>query len=245
MRCFCCTDWYVAKIISKTWEKQKKEGFRMFITLEQIRAARALLRWTQKDLAAHAGINDDQVHNFEGGRSRSLDVLEAMYQAFVTNGIEFTDGEGVKKKTDGIKVLEGRYGFIRFLDDVYETMKVHGGEINVTDVADEEFVKYAGDYDETHVKRMHTLGNFISRSLSAEKDYVKRVDYSEYRWLPKEEFGPVPFYQYAHKLAMIIFEEPYAKVFVLESPKIAGSFRMKFMAMWERAQIPSSGGDHA
>lgn len=217
----------------------------MFITLEQIRAARALLKWTQKDLAAHARLNDDQVHNFEGGRSRSLEVLEAIYQAFITNGIEFTDGEGVRKSTGGIKVLEGGHGFINFLDDVYETMKVHGGEINVTDVADEEFVKYAGDYDETHVTRMGALRNFISRSLSAEKDYVKRVDYSEYRWLPKEEFGPVSFYQYAHKLAMIIFEEPYAKIFVLESPKIAESFRIKFMAMWERAKIPSSGDGNA
>lgn len=217
----------------------------MFITLEQIRAARALLKWTQKDLAGHAGLNDDQVHNFEGGRSRSLEVLEAIYQAFVTNGIEFTDGEGVRKKTGGIKVLEGRHGFINFLDDVYATMKAHGGEINVTDVADQEFIKYAGDYDEMHVKRMGALKNFVSRSLSAEKDYVKRVDYSEYRWLPKEEFGPVPFYQYAHKLAMIIFEEPYAKIFILESSEIAESFRIKYMSMWERAKIPSSGGDNA
>lgn len=213
----------------------------MFLTLEQIRAARALLRWTQKDLAAHAGLHDDQVHNFEGGRSRSLDVLEAIYRTFVANGIEFTDGEGVKKNTGGIKVLEGPHSFIRFLDDVYETMLAHGGEINVTDVADEDFVKYAGDYDETHVKRMNVLGNFVSRSLTAEQDYIKRVDYSEYRWLPKDEFGPVPFYQYAHKLAMIIFEESYAKIFILESTKIAESFRIKFMSMWERAQIPSSG----
>jgi transcriptional regulator with XRE-family HTH domain len=218
----------------------------MFITLEQIRAARALLRWTQKDLAAHAGVNDDQVHNFEGGRSRSLDVLEAIYKAFVTNGIEFTDGEGVRKNTGGIKVLEGRHSFIHFLDDVYETMEKHGGEINVTDVADEEFVKNTGEHVKFHISRMSKLrkeGKFVCRSLSSEGQANIYVDYSEYRWLPKKEFGPVPFYQYANKLAMIVLEDPYPKVFILESSAIAESFRIKFMAMWERAEVPPHIGD--
>lgn len=218
----------------------------MFITLEQIRAARALLKWTQKDLAAHARLNDDQVHNFEGGRSRSLEVLEAIHQAFITNGIEFTDGEGVRKSTGGIKVLEGKYSFNSLLDDVYNTVKYFGGEINVTDVADEKFISHiGGDYAKMHVDRMRGLENLVCRSLSSEDQANIYVDYSEYRWLPKEEFGPVPFYQYANKLAMIILEGPHPRVFVLESAQIAESFRIKFMAMWERAKIPPHGGKDA
>lgn len=211
----------------------------MFLTLSQIKAARALLEWTQTDLASHAGLNNDQVRSFESGRTRSLNVLEAIHDAFLNNGIEFTEGEGVKKRTGDIRLLSGEFGFINFLNDVYETIKKHGGEINVTDVEDAVFAKYAGEYDEIHVNRMASLKNFMCHSLSSQKNHITRTNYSEYRWLPKEEFGPVPFYQYAHKLAMIIFDEPYARIFILEAPEIAESFRTKFMAMWNRAQSPT------
>jgi transcriptional regulator with XRE-family HTH domain len=56
------------------------------------RAGRALLEWSQADLAKHASLSESTVRNFEKGRSdpygRNLRAIEA---AFIAAGIEFLD----------------------------------------------------------------------------------------------------------------------------------------------------------
>jgi transcriptional regulator with XRE-family HTH domain len=66
----------------------------------QCRAARALLKWTQDDLAREAGVSALTIRNFEGGRTApnpaTLDVLR---RAFDRAGVEFNaDGRGVRLK---------------------------------------------------------------------------------------------------------------------------------------------------
>ena len=75
------------------------------------RAARALLEWSQTDLADHAGISRFTVINFEkGARGTGRESEIAMQKALAQAGIEFQNGgsPGVrlrprrrKRKTDG------------------------------------------------------------------------------------------------------------------------------------------------
>ncbi len=78
----------------------------MSITMQQIRAARALLGWSQAELAASAQIGRATIAAFESGATASMqprlmrDVVDALKRA----GIEFLDpvegvcGEGVRFK---------------------------------------------------------------------------------------------------------------------------------------------------
>jgi DNA-binding XRE family transcriptional regulator len=61
----------------------------------QIRAARALLDWTQPDLASAAGIALNTVKNFETGYSKPIrTVKSAIVRTLEHQGIEFhTDGK--------------------------------------------------------------------------------------------------------------------------------------------------------
>ena len=75
------------------------------LTPAQARAARALLNWSQKDLAAHAGVAEPTVTQFErGNRSPSRAVARSMRAALEAAGVEFIargaasppGGEGVR-----------------------------------------------------------------------------------------------------------------------------------------------------
>jgi predicted transcriptional regulator len=65
------------------------------ITPEQCRAARALLAWSQHDLAEKSGVGIVTVHQLEAGanqpRRATVDVVR---RAFEAAGIEFIDENG-------------------------------------------------------------------------------------------------------------------------------------------------------
>lgn len=207
----------------------------MFITLEQIKAARALLKWTQKDLAKHAGLNDDQVQNFEASRSRSLEVLEAIHQAFTINGIEFTDGEGVKKKSNHVYTLQGRESFIRFFDDIYKIAKTHENpDICVTSVDEAAYEKWLGTYEPVHMERMSRLNDVKIRVLVKAKDtHLTSTAYCKYRWVSPKHFAEVSLYIYGDKVAFIEFSEDNVVVTVVDNKAVTEAHRKMFELAWD------------
>lgn len=66
----------------------------------QCRAARALLQWTQRELAQRASVSPVTVNLFEiGARAPTRATIIVLRQAFEREGIEFsTDGRGVRLK---------------------------------------------------------------------------------------------------------------------------------------------------
>jgi transcriptional regulator with XRE-family HTH domain len=75
------------------------------VTVEQLRAARSLLGWSQSELAARAGLSLPTVKRLEAGFGPrvSNDARGKMQQAIEAAGIEFIDenggGSGVRFKT--------------------------------------------------------------------------------------------------------------------------------------------------
>jgi DNA-binding XRE family transcriptional regulator len=67
------------------------------ITIDQIRAGRAMARLTQAQLAAQAGISTTAMNNIEHGADAKGSTLRAIQLALEKAGIEFdTDGQGVR-----------------------------------------------------------------------------------------------------------------------------------------------------
>jgi len=69
------------------------------ISPAQCRAARALLDWSQQDLADKAKVGVLTIHQFEAGktvpRRATLDVVTRALEAA---GVEFTKNEGVQRR---------------------------------------------------------------------------------------------------------------------------------------------------
>lgn len=64
------------------------------ITPEQCRAARALIDWSQRELAAAARIGLVTVRQFEGGREARYVTVDAIRRALEGAGVIFVDANG-------------------------------------------------------------------------------------------------------------------------------------------------------
>ena len=231
----------------------------MSVTPEQIRAARALLGWRQTDLAIKARFFRDvdettktkmteeeladkgPVFRFETGRTRSIEILDAMCNALAAEGIVFLPSGGVDivKKRD-VRILRGQEGFWSFYDDVYETVKATGGEILVSSAVEGLYWKWLGEKREPHRKRMETI-EFTQKIIIREgTEHTRSYSTTHFRELPKEQFADIPFYVYGEKLAIIHFEEDDVQVFVLEEAAIAEAYRKMFRTIWNICKKPSA-----
>lgn len=73
------------------------------ITPRQVRAARALLEWSQELLAEHAIVSRNSVYRFERGEGTTTEVYFKIIEALKAGGIEFqfpADGKGEGVRLD-------------------------------------------------------------------------------------------------------------------------------------------------
>lgn len=201
----------------------------MFISVEQIKAARALLKWTQKDLATHAGVNNDQVHNIEGGRSRSSDVLEAMYQAFINGGIDFIK-DGVKYSKKELATLSGNNWFYDIADDILRTLK---------NQKDSEVLFFGGSDEDSSPELMEKLREIRGakigmRSMIKKGDSCLMGPRSEYRWIPENLFSSYIVVIYGSKAVLDMGD----KGLLINNPDVSNVLRSMYELMWNTLEEP-------
>lgn len=207
------------------------------ISRYQITAARALLDWTQDKLANASGLTKDMISKIEGGKSAgSLKSLQQIEAALDTAGIAFLDNDGVARKSGGVQTFTGRSGFLNFILDVYETVKF-GGDVYVSNVNEDDFLKWEGDEADAHMARMASVSGLRCRFLIEEGDEnIVASHYASYRQVSKENFGDIPLYIYGDKTALIVFESENVDVFVIKHTEITRYFRKRFLEMWNASK---------
>ena len=81
----------------------------MILECNQIRAARALLNWSQLDLAKAAQLASTSVKKAESEFMSTRDeTILQIKDALESNCIDFLPGSGVKLKTDFVTTVSGR-----------------------------------------------------------------------------------------------------------------------------------------
>ncbi|WP_343869805.1 transcriptional regulator [Caenispirillum bisanense] len=82
-----------------------------FMTSEQVRAARMLLRWEQKDLAERAGVSLPSIKRLEtqpGPLKAHAGTIRALQTAFEDAGVEFiAEGETSAGAGAGVRLKAG------------------------------------------------------------------------------------------------------------------------------------------
>jgi DNA-binding XRE family transcriptional regulator len=214
----------------------------MSITTAQIRGARGILNWSQSDLAGRTGISATSIGSIENGQSTPrANTVATIQKAFENAGIEFIGRDGIKVRSGDVRVFSGKNGFLGFYDDVYNTLRDNPTEVLVSNVDERDFVKWMGDFKETHVERMKSIPGLKFKILIREgDDYIPAEDYAMYRTMPKELFASVPFYTYGNKLAIMLFDgEP--TIIVMDYQSINAAYRVQFYDIWDRSKeiLPS------
>lgn len=212
----------------------------MIITAAQCRAARALLDWSQPDLAKKSGIHVQTISNFEHGNgSPTNKTLGTIRETFESEGVDFSDhDDGVRRTSAKIQYLHGADGFQRFMDDVYDVAKTQGGEICLHNANPKNWLKWLGsDWNTMHTNRMLELGKLNFKITAAHDDYTMIGKHAEYRWLPREMWNDQSFYAYGNRIALLNFEKESINIVVMHNQKFANGFRKLFNVTWDNIAI--------
>lgn len=213
----------------------------MTINPDQIRAARALLKWSQNDLSERSGVSVPAIANIEVEKQQpNKATREKIARAFEEAGIEIIDG-GIRRRREHIRIFEGERGFADFMLVVHETAAKTGRKICVANVDENDWLKVLGpDLLTEVIERNNALGKIEARILVEENDWnFIASKYAEYRWIPKEFMGETPFYIFGDNVALIQFAENNfdVRVYVLEQPLFAKSFLKMFDALWSKVSL--------
>lgn len=213
-------------------------------TIEQIKAARALIGWSQGDLAERSEMSQTGIARIENGTNQpNSTTIEKIISAFDAADIEFIDKSGVKKRSGEIRTLRGKQGFIDFMNDVYEVSKTQGGEIILHSAKPKNWIKWMGKerYD-AHSLRMKELGDKINVKITVEEgnnDFIAGA-FAEYRWFPENIFREQSFYAYGTKLAFLNFTNNDVIIQILDKSEFAEGFRILFNIAWNNVSQPTS-----
>lgn len=199
--------------------------------------ARALLNWTQPELADRCSLAPMTISKFEKEDSKSRPeaaTLKKIASVFEFAGIEFTDGDGVRKRQQHVKIFQGQQDFCLFFDDIYDVAKNHSDpDICITNVKEQDFEKWLGDYEPIHVERMNKLKGHKLRVLLKENDsYLSSSSYCQYRWMKASQFADASLYLYGDKTAFVQFSEEDVVVTLVESTAVTNSIRKMFESVW-------------
>ncbi len=206
------------------------------ITIEQCRAARGLLNWTQQNLADKTGLSKTAINNFERGLADTKYAsLQLIREAFEKANIEFPTPYSVGKKHESVTVLKGYSANKQLWDDIFETLKETGGEVLINNVDEKRVLKDNSSGILEHLERLKAH-NITERLLACEGDDTFIQPKTCYRWLKPEVFTALsPTFVYGDKIAIKLWEEK--MIIIIQSENAAKSERQRFDYLWNQAQI--------
>lgn len=218
------------------------------ISALQALLARTMLQMSQKDVAEALGWAHQTLSKIEKGDSNPPVSRVRELQSYYENaGVEFTDGDGVRRKQIYVKNLWGHEGFSEFLDDVYNTC-INNGTVEspvpvyLSNVLHQNWIRWMGaEKWKNHTKRMTENKHLMDvRIIVRENDHnFPAQAYSQYKWFPETLFNDKSFYSYGDKLAFLNFKQDDVQVIILEQRDFAEGFRTLFQIAWDHvAQAP-------
>lgn len=204
------------------------------ITIEQCRAARGLLGWTQQELADIAGLSKTAINNFEKAHSDiKRESLIAIQNALENAGIEFLSHNGLRKKTEDVKIIRGADIYTTLIQDILQSTAHNDGEILIANYDASE----GGFETLTTGKYLQQLKNIAQQTrilcTNTNADYEQ-----SFRVLQAEHFlQSGSFVVYGHKVALQPWQQP---IFVvIDSPDVSIAERHRFETLWNLAEKPS------
>jgi DNA-binding XRE family transcriptional regulator len=210
------------------------------ISGRQIRAARALLEWSGVDLAKKSGLTQMTISNIESDKVQpNEDSLQNILTAFDKNGIEFTEGEGVRLRKNEMRIFAGKTGYRQMLDHIYKVMKEDGGGRICQIASDAKYLSHADDYAEVHIARMAALPNIDARVLTLAGDDNFPASYCTYHWLPKKYAALAPSYVYNDYIVLPMHESArHMELASIHSKMLTEKYVEQFELFWKESSVP-------
>jgi len=208
------------------------------INVRQIKAARALLEWTQDDLAKKSGLSLPALANIERESTQPrADTLHLLQETFEAENIEFIDPLGVQLVGERlqVKVWSGRESAIKLWQDLMREFSDNkGGEVLFSGVNERDWKSKYPKELLPYIEKMKSFGATY-RLLICEGDNFVIGSPNQYRQISKELFAQNPYCIYRKKLALIVWGPP-QRIILIENQSVAETFRTQFETNWAQAK---------
>lgn len=204
----------------------------MHLGVEQVRAARALLDWSQKELAERAGISEPSVTNFEKEKSTpNQGTIDKIYSAFSLAGVAFID-RGAFLKEDTVTTIDGNDWYLRLLDDVYYSLiDKKDGELLLICADD----RMSPPEVNNRYRKIRNAG-IKMRQLVEDGNTYLMGPLKEYRYVPKEHYTNYVCLVYGSKVA--VCTDHNSKAVVFNDGMLAAMWSNIFNIMWDTLKQP-------
>lgn len=198
-------------------------------TIQQLKAARALINWTQSDLAKSAGLHVNAVNNVERGLSTPrAATLEKMQRALEQGGVTFIAGRGVELRDHAIEIHKssGKTLLQPVIDDILATLTSPHDEI-LGLIADlPAFLAF----DTPQIARFtaeQALGQWPVRIITAT---AADLPTAQIKILPQHQMGQVDIITYAASTVFINW--PQQEAVILKNSDLAFTQKTFLETLW-------------
>lgn len=204
----------------------------MKLRVEQVRAGRALLDWSQKDLSDRSGVSEVSVINFEKEKSTpNQSTVDKIFGAFSLAGVSFIE-RGVFLKEDTVTTIEGDGWYLRLLDDVYYTlMDKKDGELLFISADD----RMSPPEVNNRIRKIRNAG-IKMRQLVEEGNTYLMGPIDEYRYIPKDHYTNYVCLIYGEKIALCTDHN--SKAVVFKDPMLSMMWMNMFGLLWDTLKKP-------
>lgn len=202
----------------------------------QVRAARAILGWSQECLADRSGVGITTVRQVENGyeprKSTSSNLQEALEKA----GLEFMENEGVRRRTDQVQIFKGKDSCQKLFNEFLKATQEGVEEITACLFSYPILTETLGLSEKGGRKRIEKLCNYTQIKgilpddgfFAGQEETLVKVKHSY-----DELMGNSQYFVYGRKTALVFPQGGQEYKFVIfDDPYGAQQFREHFQDLW-------------
>jgi len=209
----------------------------MIISPEQVRAARAMLDWSQDMLAKESGLSLATIHNLEKGQISSRSSSEVR-KIFENKGFEFHGNSGVNRRCEETKTFHGRDSIDRFYEDMLLTLKKKNGRVAAVFKTQELLTCCLGASKEAGLQRLEELSKHASIKclLTEARQSPLFIPWFQFKTFNQHQIIPWSTFIYDNKSVMVVTTNRIDfTFFVIKSIESAQDGLKEFDTHWDAA----------
>lgn len=204
------------------------------ITPEQIKAARALLSWSQADLAEFSGYSVPTINNIENGSYRTrYQIISDVVQTFEEHHIEFIDG-GVRNEAENlrIKCYEGQEAFVQLFKKITSSFDNDDGEMLISGI-DEKFLTENFPREVKKFQSRLSANPNASVRILCQRHQSNGLTFKNFqKKIVSDDVPLLPLFLYRRRVLSVLLKDP-AQVILTYSPSLYKVYVKQFNFMWE------------
>ncbi len=202
------------------------------VSVDQLKAARALLNWSQADLAQKSGYSLPTINNIERGQYEAHpNTMDNIIQTFEQEGIQFLDGPGVRIDNSSLRIksYEGPDAIHSLFTKIRLSLEKAGGDLYICGI-DEKRLKNMAEQDLSILQ--NKLGKNVSVRILCCKSHSDGIMFQNFqKKVVPDHMALIPCFIYQGRVAIVLLQNP-LHVAILYNDDLAACHIQTFNFIW-------------